>query len=274
MKSFKQLLQENQKIYTYRLKAVVPLDDQTVDNLERFLSRYDLQYMSTVRTETNASHVLEFRDLDATHINVVDFHVGVPMSAYILQQELRAILGVPEKFLVVRADNEPVEVEGARNQMLRDLDQIAREKGFSHKASLLSTNREYLDAEQPEVKDLYGDAHNMKFLNVLAQVAATRKSDQFRADSDLNPVLMPHRQDQQPVQDVADFNDAIPGVKPVRTVKTPVQEPVDSVMLAPDGNLDDDSKSYFRVDKTAQGDQVVHKIHTRPVRTGSKGARE
>jgi hypothetical protein len=274
MKSFKQLLQENQKTYTYRLKTVVPLSDVILDNLEKFLSRYDLQYMSTVRTETNVAHVLEFRDLDATHMNVVDFHVGVPMSAYILQQELRAILSVPEKFLVVRADNEPVEVEGNRNQMLRDLDQIAREKGFGHKASLLSTNREYLDAEQPDVRDLYGDEYNMKFLNMLAQVSATRKSEHYRADSDLNPEQMPASKDQQPVQDVADFNDAVPGVKPVRTHNKNMPPPVDDHMLAPDGNLDDDSKSYFRVDNTAQGGQIVHKIHTQPVRTGSKGARK
>ena len=272
MRSFKQLLQESKKVYTYRLKTVVPLTDDRLDELEKFLSRYDLLHMGSARHMDAVKDVLEFRELDNTEVNAVDFHIAVPMSAYILQQELRAILAVPEKFLVVRADNEPLEVEGGRIQMLRDLDKIAQEKGLGHKASLLSTDREYLAAEQPDVKQVFGDEYNKKFLNLLAQVAATRKPQQFRSQSDLNPLSMPTSQ--EPEQDVADFNQHHEVPKPVYKPLKNMAEPVDPLMLAPDGNLDDDSKSYFRVDRDSAGNQVVHKMHTDPVRKHKQGARK
>jgi hypothetical protein len=274
MSQFKQLLQESKKVYTYRLKTVVPLDDARMDILERFLRRYDLLSMGAPHGLDPIHDSLEFRDLDNAEVNSVDFSIGVPMSAYILQQEIRACLSLPEKFLVVRADNEPVEVEGSRNQMLRDLDKIAQEKGFSHKSSLLSTNREYLPAEQPSVQDVYGDEYNKRFLNMLAQVAATRKNQVFQSQSDLNDLNMITSTSQEPKQDVADFNDKHDTPKPVYKVDKKIAEPVASAVLAPDGNLDDDSKTYFRADRTPQGDTVIHQIHADPVRKGGKGAQK
>jgi hypothetical protein len=272
MRSFKQLLQESKKIYTYRLKTVVPLTDERLDDLEKFLNRYDLQHMGSGRRMDPVKDMLEFKDLDAQEVHAVDFSIAVPMSAYILQQELRAIMGVPEKYLVVRADNEPLEVEGSRIQMLRDLDLIAQEKGFGHKASLLSTDREYLTAEQPDVQQVFGDEYNKKFLNLLAQVAATRKPQEFRSQSDLNPLKM--TTSQEPEQDVADFNQHHDAPKPVYKPNKSMPEPVDVLMLAPDGNLDDDSKSYFRLDRDSSGNQTIHKMHTDPVRKHKQGARK
>lgn len=272
MSSFKKLLQENKKIFTYRLKTVVPLDDARMDILERFLHRYELLNMGAPRAMDPIQDSLEFRDLDNAEVNSVDFTIAVPMSAYILQQELRAALSLPEKFLVVRADNEPVEVEGSRNQMLRDLDQIAKEKGLGHRNSLLSTDREYLSAEQPDVQGVYGDEYNRKFLNMLAKVAQTRKSQVFQSHSDLNDLNQITSTKREPSQDVADFNDHMNTPKPVYKVNKSMSEPVDVKYLAPDGNFDDDSKSYFRSDLDAKGDVVIHQIHTNPVRKSDKGA--
>lgn len=269
MSLFKQRLQESKKVYTYRLKTVVELDDDRMEILERFLNRYDLLDMSAPRSMDPIHDSLEFRDLDNAEVNSVDFTIGVPMSAYILQQEIRAALSLPEKFLVVRADNEPVEVEGTRNQMLRDLDQIAKEKGLTHKNSLLSTDREYMAAEQPVVQDAYGDKYNKQFLNMLAQVAATRKSQVFKSHSDLNPLEQMTQLNKS--VDVPDFNDAHHTPKPVYKVKTPVKAPVDTAYLAPDHNFDDDSKQYFASHVDDKGNAVVHTIKTDPVRKRTKG---
>lgn len=273
MKSLRQLLQESKKIYTYRLKTVVSLDDERMEILERFLKRYDLLDMGAPRGVDPIRDSLEFRDLDNAEVNSVDFSIAVPMSAYILQQEIRAALSVPEKFLVVRADNEPVEVEGSRNVMLRDLDAIAKEKGLSIKSSLLSTDRQYLPVEQPQVQDAFGDTYNKKFLNTLAQVAATRKNTVFQTSSDLNNVSEIQAAKREPQQDMADFNDAHDTPKPVYKVQKPVEAPVDPAFLAPDSNFDDDSKRYFKVNKNSKGDTVMHTISTDPVRKTRKGAR-
>jgi len=274
MKSFKKLLQESQKEYSYRLKTVVSLDDKRLEIMERFLRRYDLLDFGTPVVVDAKHDVLEFRDLDNAVVSYIDFTVAVPMSAYILQQELRAVLEVPEKFLVVRADNEPVEVEGNRNAILRDLEQIAKKKGLTQKASLLSTDREYLPAEQPKVTDIYGDKYNKKFLNTLAQVAASRKVQTFETSSDNNDVAKIMAASRQPKQDMADFNNEYDTPKPVYKPKTPVEEPVPNGYLAPDSNLDDDIKNYFQLNKDSKGKTVVQQISSKPVRKAAKGAKK
>lgn len=269
MKSFKALLSESSKVYSYRLKTVVNMNDTQLEDMERLLRRYNLLDIRAPKKIAAKDDSLEFRDIENADVYYMDFTVGVPMSAYILQQELRGALNLPEKFLVVRADNEPIEVDSTRNQLLRALDQKAKDEGFSQKGSLLSTDPEYLDAEQPIVKDAYGDKYNHKFLNLLAQVAQSRKNQTFQTSSDLNPVKEMQTTVRQPVQDTQDFNAHVPGVKPVYDPKK-MDEPVEFNMLAPDGNFDDDTKQYFRVSKDAQGKKKVQVMGTEPVRLTRK----
>lgn len=265
MKSFKALLSESSKVYSYRLKTVVKLDDVKMEDMERLLRRFNLLDITSPKKINNKDDSLEFRDIENADVYYIDFTVSVPMSAYILQQELRGVLNLPEKFLVVRADNEPVEVHSGRNQMLRALDAKAKDAGFSQKGSLLSIDSEYLDAEQPIVKDVFGDKYNSKFLNLLAQVAEKRKNQTFQTSSDLNPVKDMQSMVREPSQDTQDFNAHMKGVKPVYKT-TNMDEPVEFNMLAPDGNFDDDTKQYFRVSKDAQGNKKVEVMHTDPVR--------
>ena len=78
----------------------------------------------------------------------------------------------------------------------------------------------------------------------------------------------------EPSQDVADFNDRMDTPKPVYKVKTPVEEPVPAVYIAPDSNLDDDTKKYFKLNRNNKGDVVINQISTDPVRTPKKGAKK
>lgn len=265
MTSFKKLLNESQKNFSYRLKTVVPMDDQKMDDLERLLKRYNLLDIGSVHKITAKDDSLEFRDIENADVYYVDFVIGVPMSAYILQQELRAVLNLPEKFLVVRADNEAIEVESVKNQLLRTLDQKAKQEGYTDKGSLLSTDRFYLDAEQPLTNNAYGDKYNSKFLNLLQQIASSRKTQTFQTTSDLNPVEQMQSVEQQPKQDTTDFNAHLSGVKPVYK-SVDMGEPVELNLLGPDGNFDDDTKRYFKVSRNNKGEKKVNSIESKPIR--------
>ncbi len=265
MTSFKKLLNESQKNFSYRLKTVVPMDDQKMDDLERLLKRYNLLDIGSVHKITAKDDSLEFRDIENADVYYVDFMIGVPMSAYILQQELRAVLNLPEKFLVVRADNEAIEVESVKNQLLRTLDQKAKQEGYTDKGSLLSTDRFYLDAEQPLTNNAYGDKYNSKFLNLLQQIASSRKTQTFQTTSDLNPVEQMQSVEQQPKQDTTDFNAHLSGVKPVYK-SVDMGEPVELNLLGPDGNFDDDTKRYFKVSRNNKGEKKVNSIESKPIR--------
>ena len=265
MTSFKELLNESQKTFSYRMKTVVNIDDEKMSDLERLLKRYKLLDMGAVHKIAAKDDSLEFRDIENADVYFVDFMIGVPMSAYILQQELRSILNVPEKNLVVRADNEAIEVESMKNQLLRTLNQKAKSEGYTEKGSLLSTDRFYLDAEQPLADAAYGDKYNSKFLNLLQKISKNRKTQHFQTTSDLNPVEEMQNTVQEPQQDKTDFNSHLPGIKPVYK-NVDMGEPVEINLLGPDGNFDDDTKRYFQVSRNAQGQKIVNSMESKPIR--------
>jgi hypothetical protein len=256
------------------MKTVVEPNDVKMDDIERLLRRYNLLQIGRPQKLDAKTDSLAFRDIENADVYYMDFVIGVPMSAYILQQELRAALNLPEKFLVVRADNEPVEVYSSENNLLRKLDQKARDAGYDERASLLSTDRHYLDAEQPLVKDAYGDNYNMKLLGFLRKVADNRRTETFQTSSDLNNVAEIQATKRQPAQDTADFNAGFKGPKPVYGKPKSDDEPIEAHYVAPDGNFDDDTKKYFRNYKDARGQRRAEVMTTDPVRKPTKGKKQ
>lgn len=272
MKRLPQLLNEAQKTYSYRLKTVIALDEDKLESLERLLNRYNMLDIGHVHKIDSKNDTLEFRDIENADVYYIDFMIGVPVSAYILQQELRAVLNVPEKMLVVRADNEPIEVDSVKNQLLNSLWEKSKKDGFTAHASLLSTDPNYLDVEQPLAQDAFGDTYNTRFLNLLKQVSERRKNQVYQTSSDLNPIEQMNKVRQEPAQDLLDFNKHLPGVKPVyKSVE--MDEPVEVTLLGPDGNFDDDSKRYFIVAKNSQGTRKIDSVTSKPIRRQLKDSK-
>ena len=264
-KPFIQYLEESKQQYNYRIKTVVQLDDSKMESIERILRRYDSINIGTPQKVSHPSDSFEFRDIDAAEEYFIDVSIGMPLSSYILQQELRAVLNIPEKFIVVRADNEPIEVEAEKQQMLRDLNALAKEKGLKP-GSLLSTDRFYLDVEQPKVKNAFGNEYNKTFLNFLADVAATRKPQEYESQSTLISNDDLKKVTREPTQDLADFNADYDTPKPVSKPKGKAKYPVDPNFLTSAGNFDDDSKTYFKVNRTKKGKLVTNQMSTDKIR--------
>ena len=267
MKTFKQRLLESQREFHYRLKTVVDLTDERMDDVERLLNRYDLIRMGTIQKLDGDVDTLEFSDVENADISYLDFVIGVPVSAYILQQEMRSTLNVPEKFVVVRADNEAVEVDSARIQLLQTLDKVASQAGHDHEGSLLSTDRTYLDQEEPLVKDAFGDTYNKRFLNLLSKVSSNRPSQTIHphAGHMTETEVAAHEKSMKLADD--EFNKEYDTPKPVYKNKfADLPEPVSSELINQTGGLDDDRKRYFKVKKSHAGKTVVYDQLTAPVR--------
>lgn len=267
MKTFKQRLLEAHREFHYRLKTVVDLTDERMEDVERLLHRYHLVKMGAIHKLDGDLDTLEFSDVENADISYLDFVIGVPVSAYILQQEMRSILNVPEKFVVVRSDNEAVEVDSARIQLLQTLDKVAAEAGHYRAGSLLSTDREYLEQEQPLVKDAFGDTYNKRFLNLLSKVSSTRAPETYQAHSDfLTPEQLKAHEKLMALSD-DEFNKAYDTPKPVYKNKfEDLPEPVEASLINQTGGLDDDRKRYFRVKQSDAGKKVVYDQLTAPVR--------
>lgn len=173
-KTFLQYLAESDKEYSYRIKLVVEVDDEMMQSVETLLSKYDLRDIEGPKKTIIQAHPLDFYDVKNSEVYIIDVVTGVPVSPYILQQEIRTNLQISEKFVVVRSDSDPLEVETERLRAKWEFEHEAAEKKLSP-AALLSTDPAYPDEITDLTgEDMYGDEYNRSYLDLLAQVSATR----------------------------------------------------------------------------------------------------
>lgn len=246
MKSFKQYLAESVKECYYVIKlATQPSDDQ-VDAAETYLKKFDLIELDVpVKLENDR---IDFSDINNKNVWAIRFVTGMPLSPYIIMQNLKNIMNVPEEYIVVRGANEPVQIEA---ELSADSD---KSEGSSAR---LSTDRFYDDAEQPQVTGVFGDDYNKRLLDYLANVAATRKSEKYEAPAPLFSWLQMDKAMEENAIKEKDFNERFDTVKPVSKDKGKDVPPIDSKLTGISGNFDDTAATSVKFVKTANGERKV-----------------
>src|SRR5690606_35995772 len=131
LKSFKEYLQDNAREYHYRIKTVKPLCDEDLDYIERVCRKYVLTDITKPVMTIIQKHPLDFQDIENAEVWIVDISTQLPVSDYVLQQELKLALKVPEKYIVVRAENNPLEVYTQQMNARDDINMLAQEKGLT-----------------------------------------------------------------------------------------------------------------------------------------------
>lgn len=255
MKSFKQYLAESTREYGYVIKLAQQPTDEQCDAVERYLHQFGLvEITKPMQLEGDA---LDFADIQNHSVYQINFVTTMPLSSYITMEGLRDVLNVPEKLIVVRTAVEPVELNADRHMIELGFNQKAREMGLSPGARL-STDRLYDPIEQPVVTDAFGNSYNKKFLDYLADVKATRPSDEYEPSAPLFSWLqMKDVKDREPVQDKADFNAGYSAPKPVSKAQGKAEPPIAATALGPDGNFDDGSKHLYRFFTDKDGKKVT-----------------
>ena len=206
MSMFKQYLQENFKEYHYRIKTIVPLEGEHLDMIESILRKYDVKSVSKVVKTPLQAHPLEFYEETNKEVYILDVVTGMPLSTFILQNELVDALNTYEKALLVRGANDPIEMQ---TQEILD----RQDKDYEVK---LSTSPDYLKSEESDEPPAFGDDFNQEMLSSMARARLKVASD-VKADD-------------------AAFNKGIPGVKPVYGAGSKSKGP----NVAPTGNYDDE----------------------------------
>jgi len=205
MKSFYHYLAESARVYKYRVKSVMPMDDHFIATLKDALFKYDVKSVSKPKKLMAQKAPLDFRDFHMAEVWVVDIETAIPASSYVLALQLRSALQIPDKMLVVRGENEPVEIEAEKIEEIHKDDQEA-----------LLDQSNYEEADQPK-EVAYGDAYNKKFLNYLAQIKADGDAETVPAIEDVKKTqkfawLNPKDKTVAP-----DFNEEFDTVKPVHS---------------------------------------------------------
>lgn len=254
MKSFKQYLAENAREYGYVIKLVVEPTEEQCTSLANYLQQFSLMDITAPQLLTGDN--MDFVDIQNSNVYQINFVTGQPLSSYITMQGLRDVLNVAEKLIVVRTATEPVEMNADRR--MTELGFIKKAAGLDlEPAPRLSTDRLYMDVEQPITTDIYGDAYNKRFLDYLASVKQTRPTDEYNAPSPLFSWLdMSKVKSAEPVQDTADFNARYDTPKPVTKVTGNVPNPTPRSGLGAEGNFDDGAANLYKFYQDADGKRV------------------
>jgi hypothetical protein len=161
MKSFYHYLAESTKSFKYRVKSIVAIDDAFVETLKKTLFKYDVKNVSTPKKLMAQKTPMDFPSFTMAEVWILDIETSVPASSYVLATELRSVLKIADAELIVRAENDPVELEAEKiEEILKD-----------DEANAKLNDGMYEQEDQPK-EVAYGDAYNKKFLNYLAQLKA------------------------------------------------------------------------------------------------------
>lgn len=217
----KTYLNESEKQYHLRLKTVVPIDDEVMDRIENYLTKYKPLSVSRPSKTILQRAPLDFPNIDAAEVYIVDMTFGLPAAPHVLRSDLRKLLNAPENFVFVRNQNEPGEIESERLNALADIEAEAERRGL--KLASLLDDSEYSEAEHDH-QGFYGSDYNAELLDYLSTVEGERHKAQARIDD------APFRWLPLADQDVSNYNKDIADA-PFVTWKKTTQPDVSQHML-------------------------------------------
>ncbi len=238
------------KKYHYRVKTVIELNDDAMSRIERAIAKYVPLDISTVEKTIFQRNPMDFPGIENREVYIVDITLEYPASSYILQQELRFALNIPEKFIIVRGENEPTEIENQRLNAEADMTEEADAAGLTRDALL--NNSDYPEGDDIDPTQYYGDEYNSRLTTYLAQIASERD----------NVVVAPNAPKpfawlaQEPKQDDRDFNADLKGVAASASNRKGKPKGEDTA-TADAGHLDNNVKDHKRIYKTASGSRRV-----------------
>jgi hypothetical protein len=105
MKSFKELLLESIAEYKMTVRFAGELSEEDVNRMERFLGKYGLIEISSVKTTPIAKTNIFFdKSIENTEVSIVDITTSYPMSADLLRQQFSDLFSVDIKRFVIHPE--------------------------------------------------------------------------------------------------------------------------------------------------------------------------
>ena len=251
MKSLQNYITESAKEHVYHIKLACKPSEEQLTAIESYLKIYDLTNFS--KPVELKDDKIDFFDIMQKQVHCIKFATMMTVSPYVLQQQLRDATQIPEKFIIVRSIDDPVDIAASEQLFKQKSDEEAKKQGFTM-AGMLDTERTYDKDEEPTIADLFGNDYNKAFLANLAKIKANRKSTEIEPKSGLFSWLDKHKvTEQEPVQDTSDFNAHIDTPKPA-IANNSHADVIDPKDLGLEGNFDDGVKNNVRFynDKTGK----------------------
>ena len=178
--SIKTYIAESEKQYKLRLKSIIPLEDAAMDRIERAVMKFQPLAISRPKKTILQRTPLDFPNIFAAEVWIVDVIFGLPASAPVVREDIRKALNAPESYIVVRNQDEALELETMRLAAIADIELEAAKRGLVP-AALLSRDPSFPEGTETDA-ELFGDAYNTGFLAYVGAVEAERHAEQERKD--------------------------------------------------------------------------------------------
>jgi len=157
MKTLNEYLMESAKTHEFRLKTCCELSEDQLDKLEKHLRKYEAFDIESPKRTILQSAPMDFVNMGASEVYIMDFKTNLPMSPSMLVNELVQKIGIGEGQIKVRNKLEPAFKE----------DEASMEGPAEEQSTALLLDGEYSEAEDHKAEDHFGDQYNTKFLDEL-----------------------------------------------------------------------------------------------------------
>ena len=111
MKNFKDFLTESKKTYKFKIRVAGELPEGFEDRLEQNLKKFDLVNLSSGKRTPIAEKPLDFPQLQNLEVTHYETEVNYPTTSHHLEKYLVDNCSIPHSHIVVRGENDPVELQ-------------------------------------------------------------------------------------------------------------------------------------------------------------------
>jgi hypothetical protein len=167
MKTLKQYLAESTKEYKYKVKILGEVTDDMMVTIENELKKFDLKTISAPTKTIFQKQPLDFDEGVSGEVNIASFTTGLPLSIDTVRDRIAHNLGMPERYLKIRTENDPLEHDLVDNNI--DTELVIGESNPEDAA----LNNEY-PADEHDVSDYHGNEFNTKFIEELMKLVKDR----------------------------------------------------------------------------------------------------
>jgi hypothetical protein len=162
MKTLREYLAENKKVYSFKVKVAGDLPEGFQENLKKSLEKYQIVTLEKMTTPVQESP-MDFPELANKEVTIFDLIVEYPITAPEITNFVKD-MGVAEECFRVRGSGEPSEYE----QLMID-DEAS--------GSSLLNDPYYKETTNAKHKDYFGTDFNKNFLKELAKAAKERDKE-------------------------------------------------------------------------------------------------
>lgn len=110
MRSFKDILTESKKTYSFIVRVAGDLPEGFVDHLKTNLQKFNLIKLGSEKRTPIQERPLDFPTLQNLEVHSFEAEVEYPTTAHVLKQYLVDNCVIPSSHMVVRVPGEPVEL--------------------------------------------------------------------------------------------------------------------------------------------------------------------